>query len=192
MAILWTLGVMWLMYDYLSNFYADCMIRLSIKPFTKHWRLLTILKTSNKSVWSNVFRFVKVYIFWKFTQYAKQWDKKISYGQKKRYKSALFFLSFAPIITVLLLIHNSYTSGSTRFICLKLSVRFSIFDSVLDFIKSLYFCSTKSMDTLTLKRYNSTQNKNNRKATRSFAPRPMISVWVGAPKKPTRRRTFRT
>ena len=33
----------------------------------------------------------------------------------------------------------------------------------------------KSMDSLTLRRHNSIQkNKNNRKATHSFAPRPLI------------------
>ena len=30
------------------------------------------------------------------------------------------------------------------------------------------------MDSLTLKRHNSFQNQNNRKATHSFAPRPLI------------------
>ena len=30
------------------------------------------------------------------------------------------------------------------------------------------------MDSLTLKRHNSFQNKNNRKATHNFAPRPLI------------------
>ena len=38
---------------------------------------------------------------------------------------------------------------------------------------TLRFCSTKSMDSLTLKRHNSFQNKNNRKTTDSFAPRPL-------------------
>ena len=42
------------------------------------------------------------------------------------------------------------------------------------FYYSLYFCSIKCMDTLTLKRHNSFQNENNRKATHSFAPRPLI------------------
>ena len=37
----------------------------------------------------------------------------------------------------------------------------------------LYFCSTKSIS-LTLKRHNSCQNKNNRKAAHSFATRPLI------------------
>ena len=36
------------------------------------WRLSTILKTSKKSVWSNVFWYVKVYLFWK---YIRHWDK---------------------------------------------------------------------------------------------------------------------
>ena len=38
----------------------------------------------------------------------------------------------------------------------------------------VYFCSKKSMDSLTFKRYNSFQNKNNTKATHIFAPRPLI------------------
>ena len=40
-----------------------------------HWRPSTNLKTSNKSVWSNVFWYVKVYIFWKSIQYTIPWDK---------------------------------------------------------------------------------------------------------------------
>ena len=102
----------------------------------------------------------------------------------------LFLLRELQLITVLLLI--SYTSGSTWFISLKLCVGFSIFDSV-SFLLTLYFYSTKSMDSLTLKRYNSFQNKNNRKAVllpdlwflscnRKFE-NSMISTWVGAPKK---------
>ena len=37
-----------------------------------------------------------------------------------------------------------------------------------------YFCSIKSMDSLTLKCHNSFQNSNKRNATHSFAPRPLI------------------
>ena len=33
------------------------------------WRLSTTLKTSSKSVWSNIFWYVKVCIFWKCIQY---------------------------------------------------------------------------------------------------------------------------
>ena len=39
------------------------------------------------------------------------------------------------------------------------------------FYQTLYFCSTKSMNSLTLHRLNSYQKKNDRKATHSFAPR---------------------
>ena len=39
---------------------------------------------------------------------------------------------------------------------------------------TFYFCSTKSMDSLTLKRHNFFQNQNNRKATHSFAHRPLL------------------
>ena len=41
------------------------------------------------------------------------------------------------------------------------------------FIKT-YFFSRKHIDSLTLKSHNYFQNKNNRKATHSFAPRPLI------------------
>ena len=38
-------------------------------------RLSTILKSSNKSVWSNVFWYVKVCMLWKCIQYTIHWDK---------------------------------------------------------------------------------------------------------------------
>ena len=38
----------------------------------------------------------------------------------------------------------------------------------------VYILSTKNMDSLTLKRHNSFQNQNNRKAMDSFTPRPLI------------------
>ena len=43
--------------------------------FKIYWNLSTILKRSSKSVWSNVFWYVKIYIFWKFIQYTMHWDK---------------------------------------------------------------------------------------------------------------------
>ena len=67
--------------------------------FRIHWRLSTILKTSNKSVWSNVFWYVKVYIFQKFIQYTTDWVKtqilkELPIGQNKSYKKCPLF-SFA-------------------------------------------------------------------------------------------------
>ena len=58
-----------------------------------------ILKTSNKSLWSRVFWYVKVCIFWKCIQYIIHCEKtqilkKISFGQNKRYKICPLF-SFA-------------------------------------------------------------------------------------------------
>ena len=66
-----------------------------------HWRRSTILETNNKSVWSNVFWFVKVCIFWKCIQYTIHWDKtqmlkKIPSDKINGTKNALFFLSRAP------------------------------------------------------------------------------------------------
>ena len=59
-------------------------------------KLSTILKTGNKSVWSNVFWYVRVCIFWKFIQYTIHWDKtQISFGKNKRYKQGSTDLIFA-------------------------------------------------------------------------------------------------
>ena len=63
-----------------------------------HWRLPTILKTSNKSAWSNVFWYVKVCIFWKCIQYTIHWEKtqilkKFLSNKLNGTKYALFFLS---------------------------------------------------------------------------------------------------
>ena len=69
-----------------------------------HWMLSTILKISNKSsVWSNVFWYVKVCIFWKCIQYNIHWGKKTNLCQIKfpldkvrGTKNILCFLSQAP------------------------------------------------------------------------------------------------
>ena len=48
------------------------------------------------------------------------------------------------------------------------------FSIPLCFYLSLYFCSTKRMESLTLNRHNSFHYKNNRKATHAFASRPLL------------------
>ena len=69
-----------------------------------------------KNVWSNVFWYAKVWIFWNCIQYAIHWDKsqmfkKISSDKKNGTKNVLFFLSWAQaLFTVLLLICDSYMS----------------------------------------------------------------------------------
>ena len=47
--------------------YSELIQKFSLRI---HWRLSTILKTSNKIVWSNAFWYVKAYIFCKFIQYS--------------------------------------------------------------------------------------------------------------------------
>ena len=70
-----------------------------------------------------------------------------------------------------------------------------IFHFRFRFIFFKVFCSAKSIDSWTLKRHNSFQNKSNRKGTDSFASRTlilncnkkfrnsMIFAWDGAPQK---------
>ena len=60
-------------------------------------------------------------------------------------------------------------SWNTRFVSLKVCGIFH-FDSV-SFLFKFHFCWTKCIDSLTLKRHNTFQNYNNRKATHSFAPK---------------------
>ena len=98
------------------------------------------------------------------------WNKtnvrKISFWQNKWYKKCPLF-SFASSFWC------SYFKWCSRFTCLKMLVGFSFFNSVF-FYKNSYFCSIKSMDSLTLKRHDSFQNQNNRKSTHTFASRPLI------------------
>ena len=95
-----------------------------------------------------------------------------------------FFFHKLQLITVLLLICDSYMSWSTRLASLKLCVGFSIFDSVSFLLKFIFLFGK-------MHGFFDFQNQANRKITHSFAPRPlifklqqevlnlMISAWVG-------------
>ena len=96
--------------------------------------------------------------------------KKFPSGKISGTKNALIFLSRS---SVLFLICNSDMSWSTRFVSLKLWVGFFIFDSVL-FLLKFIFLFDKKLDSFTLKPHDYFQNENNRKATHSFAPRPLV------------------
>ena len=131
-------------------------------------------KNKQKSVWSNVFWYVKVCRFWNCIQYTIHWDKtqmlKKNHSDKiNGTKNAFFSLSRAPT-------HHSFTFN-LQFLCeLKHKVRLSktVWDIPFLILFRFYFCSTKCMDSSTLKRRNFFQNENNRKATHSSAPRPLI------------------
>ena len=100
------------------------MVKNSINFILRiHWRLSTILKTSNKCVWSNVFWYAKVCIFWKCIKYTIHWDKtqmlkKFPSDKISDTKIALFFLSRAPT-------HHSYTFNLRFWYELKHKVRLS-------------------------------------------------------------------
>ena len=120
-------------------------------------KVLVDFKSKQKSVWSNVFWYVKILIFWKCIQYSINWDK----------------TQMLNIFTVLLLISDSYMSCSTRLVYLKVCVGFSIFESVSFLLKFVYFFSTECVESMILKRHSSFQNWN-KKTTQSFAPRLLI------------------
>ena len=76
-------------------------------PLMIHWRLLTILKAGKKSVWSNILLICKrLYILKGYSiHYTLRQNanvKKLPFGQNKRYRKSLFFLSRAPF-------HHSFT-----------------------------------------------------------------------------------
>ena len=91
-----------------------------------HWRLSKILKTSSKSAWSDVFWYsTRACIFWKCIQYTLHRDKtemlkKFPSDKINGTKNASFFFRKLQLITVLLLMYDSYRDWSTRFVSLKL------------------------------------------------------------------------
>ena len=107
-------------------------------------RLLTISKTSNKSVRRNVFWYAKVCIFWRCIQYTIHGDKtqifkKNSFGQNQRNKKCpLFFFHELQLITTLLLIRDFYMSWNARFLYLKLCGGFFIFNFVSFLLKFIF------------------------------------------------------
>ena len=85
-----------------------------------HGRLWTILKTNNRSEWSNLFWYVKVCILWKCIQYTVHWDKtkmlkKFPSDKINGTKNALYFLWRAA--------NHSFTFNSQFFYELKHKVR---------------------------------------------------------------------
>ena len=81
---------------------------LTLREFTDTLKAFDDFKMKQKSVWSNVFWYVKVCIFYKCIQQTIHWDKtnvkKISSGQNKQYKKCPFYYTF---YTALLLICDS-------------------------------------------------------------------------------------
>ena len=100
-------------------------------------------KNKQKNVWSYVFWYVKVCIFWKCVQYTIHWDKaqmlkKFPSDKINGTKMPSFFFRELQLITVLLLICDSYMSRSTRFVSLKLCMGFPIFNSVPFLLKFIF------------------------------------------------------
>ena len=93
------------------------------KAVRVQWRLSTILKISNKIVWSNVFWYLKVCIFWKWSRYTIHWYKtqilkNFPSDKINGTKNVFFFLSRAPT-------HHCFTFNLRFLYLLKLKVRLS-------------------------------------------------------------------
>ena len=119
-------------------FYPGFKLTYTLSSLRIYWRLLMMLKTSNKSVWSDDFWYLKVCIFWKCIRYTIHWDKTQMLKKIRYEKFPSCFFRELQLITVLLLICASYMSWSTRSVSRKLCVGFSIFDSVLFLLKLVF------------------------------------------------------
>ena len=163
-----------------------------------------ILKTSNKSVWSNVFWHVEVCIFWKCIQYNIHWDKtqifkKFPSDTINGTKNALFFLFRAPT-------HHSFNLWFLyelkHKVCFSKTVWYFPVPIPFRFYLSLYFCSTKWMDFLTLNIIIPFKIKIIENSRTVLLPHlwflscikkfynSMIPAWVGALQKLTKRQIF--
>ena len=116
---------------------------VSLRWFNDTLKAFDNFKTKHKSVGSNVFWYGKVWIFWKCIQYTIHWDKtkmlkKFPLDKINGKKISSFFFHKLQLITVLLLICNSYMSWSARFVSLKLCVWFSILDSFSFLLKFIF------------------------------------------------------
>ena len=126
-----------------SNQNKFCKGRFSkaFRNFKAHWRLSKISRTSSKKYEVMLFD-IKKYICSERLFNTLYLELKHKY-EKTLQKNATFFLSRAELITVLLLIRNSYTGWSTGFMYLKVRVGFSILDSVLFLLKFIFLFNKK-------------------------------------------------
>ena len=139
----------------LRDSFASCILNRFTLHFKDTPKAFDDCRNKQKSAWNNVFWYVKVCIFWKCIQYTIHWDEtqmleKYPSDKINVTKNVLFFLSQAPT-------YHSFTFNLQFLYELKHKVRLSKTVWDFPFPILLYFCSTKCMDTLTLKR-NSFQN----------------------------------
>ena len=76
------------------------ILNLHLYPFIRFY-LIHDFKTKQKSVWSNVFWYLEVFISWKCVQYTIHWDKtqilkKFPSDKTNGTRTAFFLLSQAP------------------------------------------------------------------------------------------------
>ena len=122
-------------YNDILVFLSSCS-RRNIKDTLKAWN---DFKNKWKSVWSNVFWYVKVCIFWNFTQYIIQWGETRMLQKCSSDKfSILFFVSRAPT-------HHSFTFNLRFSYELKHKIPLSktaygIFDFRFRFVFTKVYC----------------------------------------------------
>ena len=134
--LLWD-NILWVVSDLqmaVSNIYlhqkqkyleADYSVWHILNMSFEYFKFKYTLKSFNQFFYNNIFWHVNVYIFWKFVEYTLHWDKKqisknISLGQ-----NTLFFFRVIQLTRVYTFnLRDSYMSWNTRFVTVKLFVRF--------------------------------------------------------------------
>ena len=125
-------------------------LRRNESHITIHWRCMKILKISknvHEVIFSDIWKCIYL-IKRKFIQYLIHWEKtqmlkKVPLDKIKSQIIHFFDFLKLQLITVVILIHNFYTSWSTRFISLKACLGFSIINFVLFSLKFSFLFNKK-------------------------------------------------
>ena len=133
----------WIFNSNCANVHISCFLETPENQRLRiHWRLSTILTTSNRSAWSMFLICKSMYIlkvYW--IHYRLRSNTNVNtkfFSGKTIQKMSSYFFRELQLVTVFLLIRGSYMSWNTRFVSLNLCLGFSIFDSVLFLIKFIF------------------------------------------------------
>ena len=121
------------------------------------------MKNKQKSVWSNVFWYIEIYLFWKFIQYTILWNKIKKTPQESPSHKILHNFAF----NLQFLFELKHKACLSKIVCGIFHFRFRFL-----FYCSLYFCSTKSTNPFTLKRHNFFEVK----IVLTFVPRQQVTT----------------
>ena len=134
----------WIFNSNSANVHISCFLKTPENQRLRiHWRLSTILATSNKSVWSMFLICKSMYILKVYSIHYRLRSNTnvkhlLSFFGKTIQKMSSYFFRELQLVTVFVLIRGSYMSWNARFVSLNLCLTFSIFDSVSFLLKFIF------------------------------------------------------